>query len=477
MAETNPDPAARGRRARRADRGDNLYFDPKLGTFVWRKVHPETKKRLWRDTRQTRRDLARRVAVRFDDELREELAGVVRVEGWGLELAPLAEAWVAAAQVGDRVRAARRVLILRALADLRLRRASDLRDVAGIDERLRALGHGLNKARRGYQDPLRAFSRWLAGNHRHLPTDPLASWELLPTVAPGPDEGRRALMPAEAAGAFLALLALDRERSVPALPLIRALFATGARIGALLSRTVADFDPQERRIDLGPGVGRKRRGAGALDDATAALVVHAVGDRQAGALFLSPQGRAWDRWTVVDAWRGALGLWFTADFWPDDEDQDPELVRLVTRTLETGKPPVSKGGSRLRAETVAARAALARRVEALADRLREAWADRLRGCDVHAIRKTHRTWAEVSGVPAAVIDAQIGHADAGHEGALGPLRALAAGSTTGRRFYLDLRSPIFEPRRSAEAVCGLLDAALAELADAPRARLLAPVRT
>jgi hypothetical protein len=80
----------------------------------------------------------------------------------------------------------------------------------------------------------------------------------------------------------------------------------------------------------------------------------------------------------------------------------------------------------------------------------------MRGVDVHALRKTHRSWAQARGVPPVLIDKQLGHADPGE---FEVMRALA-GSETGRKHYLDLGSELFDAGKSAQAVRELLEEAV-----------------
>lgn len=96
--------------------------------------------------------------------------------------------------------------------------------------------------------------------------------------------------------------------------------------------------------------------------------------------------------------------------------------------------------------------------------MRAEWTQRLHGIDVHAFRKTHQTWAEAQGVPAVLIDKQLGHAVAGGS-QLDVFRAVRAmtASRVGRKHYLDMGSKLLDPTPSAEAVRGLLDEAVAAL--------------
>lgn len=125
-----------------------------------------------------------------------------------------------------------------------------------------------------------------------------------------------------------------------------------------------------------------------------------------------------------------------------------------------------EGGSRLTSTTRDRLATDRRRILELIERVRTDWQARMEGVDVHAFRKTHQTWAEAEGVPAVLIDKQLGHSMAGGSH-LEVFRAVRA-SRVGRKHYLDLGSQLLDPTPAAEAVRALLDDALAELQAAPR---------
>lgn len=474
---------------RRAPRGSGLYWDARRGLYYWRKTNPATGKRVPRCTHQKRLDLAMRVASRFDDELRQELAGVKSYASWRIELAPLVAKWLRA-QEGNalpRQLETKRKAVLRAMTALRVQVAADLTDLAALDDRLRSLegtrtegGREITRSmlRRAYQQPLRELSAWLAGNGRYLDRDPLLAWEPLPLRGPGQDEDqrRRAFLPPEVARAFLALDVIDQERGaqVRQRPLFMALLVTAPRATAMIERDACHVDAGAARIDFGPGVGNKRRGAGALDATTLEEVLAQLAGRRTGPLFLTRLGNRYDPERLFDVWREAFGLGVLEELWPAAEPWDLPCVLLVLRALLRGHVRVSKGGNpgRVKDETRAREALVARQVGGLVERLRPDWLERMAGVDVHAFRKTHRSWAELlGGVPPAVIDLQLGHAGVAAERSLSELRILA-GSATGRKHYLDRRSPLLEPRRSAEAIRATIDQALAALAAEGRCRLL-----
>lgn len=455
-----------------APRGSGLHWHVARGVWYWRRVDRQTGKRLDRNTGQHRLDLAMRVAARFEDELREKQAGVKNLDHWRLELEPLIPRWLESQDNLKKTLDQKDRELRRALEALKLRVAADLTDVAEIDARLRRLERveGVSRVslRRQYQEPLKAFARWLSGNGRHLPHNPLAAWESLPVPRSG--KGRRAALPDEVARAFLALDLLDRvhRRLHPQRTVFLALLIAGPRAGALTSRDVRDLDLEHGLIDFGEDVGNKRRGAGALDQGTVEELRTYVGGRKSGPLFLSAHGERYQEERLLDVWREAFSLGVVAALWPADAPADFELALVVSRSLLAGKLRVSKGGNprHVKADTLQARAELGERVERLCTRLRMDWSERMTGVVVHALRHTHQTWAEAAGVPPALIDRQLGHAGTESRRSLEVLRAVA-GSRTGRASYLDMASPLLDPRRSAEAVRQLLDEAEARLRAAP----------
>ncbi|MGE4141672.1 MAG: hypothetical protein AB7N76_13600 [Planctomycetota bacterium] len=133
------------------------------------------------------------------------------------------------------------------------------------------------------------------------------------------------------------------------------------------------------------------------------------------------------------------------------------MAMLVNCTLLRGSVPKLAGNPKLVTDdTRAERAELEERVMAIAGEIQRGWNRRMRGVDVHALRKTHRSWAQARGVPPVLIDKQLGHADPGE---FEVMRALA-GSETGRKHYLDLGSELFDAGRSAQAVRDLLEEAV-----------------
>lgn len=464
---------------RSAPRGSGLYWDDRCGTWWWRKSDPRTGKRKPRNTHQRRVDLAMRVAARFEDERREELAGIKTHEEWRLELSPLVRKWIGSQRGNalDRTLDDKQASVERAMAALRITVAADLVDLATLDDRLRSLerpGTSRTTLRRTYQRPLKEFSAWLAGNGRFLDRDPLLNWVLLPLPRRERAQPRRCFLPQEVARAHLALDVIDRVRKAVAAqrPLFVAMLVTAPRATAMAERNVEHFDRATQRIEFGEGVGNKRRGDGSLDAATAGELAAFLAGRKSGPLFPSRGGARHDANRLLDVWREAFGLGLVDELWPHGEPWEERVALLVLRALLRGRVAVSVGGNpkRVRQETRRAEELLARRVGAIAARLRADWTERMEGVDDHAHRKTHRTWAELlGGVPAPVIDRQLGHA--GDDNSMSDLRALA-GSVTGRRHYLDRATPLLDPRRSAKAVRDVLDQAHEDLAADGRCRLL-----
>lgn len=481
------------KRRHKAPRGSGLTFQPergptdkrgrRLGEWIWRRVHPETGKRISRRTRQHKLLQALQVAQEFDDELRQELAGVKTYEDWRVPLEPLVAEWLEGQDVQPATLKARGRQVRRALEVLKLQVAADLTDLPALSRRLRALeGQALPPSRkpvtratlrRCWQNPLRMFSAWLAEDGRYLPRDPLATWSLV-KVPPRTESARRAAPAQTFARALRALDLLDKRRKRTAQrPLWTTLLVTGSRVSALLSRDVRHLVTGDRlcgdelktrtRIDFGKGRGNKRVGAGELDPTTVAELRAYLGARRTGPLFLSPEGLRWTRERALDAWQEAYGLALVDELWPEDLPPSLEAAIQVELALRRGKVQVSRGGNprRLKPETVIARLELHKLVAEVAERIRDEWRARL--IDNHSIRKTHRSWALALGVPAPVIDKQTGHGGSDGDRQRDELARLLQGSRVGRTHYTDLELDLFDARRSAIAARGLLDELTASL--------------
>lgn len=466
--------------------GTHLFLKGRV--YVWRREDPLTGKPIKRSTRSRSLELALRVATEFEEEWERRKAGLPNLDGWKKDLAALAEEWLAhqerEARASRPVIEAKRFRIGRALRELGLRTPADLADVARLHDRVMALeGKRCGRViasrtnlRAAWQEPLKQLSAWLAENGRYLDRDPLASWK--PIARGVRASKRRALMPDEMARSLQAADWLDaiHGRKHPSRIVWTLLLVTGAREGSIVSRDLEHFVRAENRIELGGDVGNKRRGAGFLDPRTAEELAAYLGARKDGPLLLSPAGPQLKAGKLldgrlraerlVDCWREAVGLGIVRELWPEDEPWSVETGHLVNQFLTRGRASVDKGGNprRVRTETKRARLARERYVELLAGQLRAAWEERMRGVDVHALRKTHRTWALASGVPEVLIDRQLGHAARPNREGMDLLRVVS-GSRVGRERYTDMRSALFDAARSAAAVRQLLDEAVGRLSE------------
>src|SRR5579872_6199515 len=438
--------------------GTNLWRDPRTGIYVWRRTDEARGRRFRRSTGSTSLEIALKQAREFEDEYQRQAAGLVTYDCWRKELKPLVEEWITvqAPDVLAESLKQKKARILRAIDELGLKTAADLDHVARLHDQLLALerrGTPRITLRRCYQDPLRQFAAWLAENNRHLDRNPLVNWKPLRLkIDRSENKVRRAFLPDEVARAFLATERLDaiHHRKNSQKPIFLALLITTPRVEALMTRDLEHFDRERARINYGKPVGKKRKGVGALDPATFADLKAAIGERKEGPLLLSPDGARSNQFRVLDMWREAFGLGLVDELWPSEEPRSLEVAHFVNLALRTHRVSVSKGGSpkRLRERTVVRRSELETRVLRIVAKIEKEWNRRMGGVDVHAFRMTHRTWAEAQGVPAVLIDLQLGHQDAGAEGAI-KLMSLVAGSATGRRHYLDVKNALFDPSRSA----------------------------
>jgi integrase len=478
MDANTPDSTKPKRRASLA--GTNLFVDVRTGIYVWRRMDERTGKRFKRSTATPSLQIALKKARDFEDEYQKGAAGLVVYDCWRKELRPLVDEWITAqtGDVGSRTLDTKKFRLLRALESLGLRTTADLDNVVRLQDRLLGLeraGTARVTLRRSFQDPLRQFAAWLAENNRHLDRNPLLNWKPLRLRTPKSEKQRRAFLPDEVARAFLALESLDQihDRKHSQRPLFLLLLITAPRVGALLSRDLSNLDRERARIHFGAPVGKKRKGAGALDPRTLADLTAAIGDRETGSLLLSPDGARPAQERVLDAWREAFGLGLVDALWPKDQPRNLDVAHLTNLALLSGRIRVDKGGRPKREKILAKRSDLETRVAALVNEIGAEWRRRMEGVDVHSFRMTHRTWAEVQGVPAVLIDLQLGHEDLGAEGTI-KLMSLVAGSTTGRRHYLDVNNRLFDPSRSAAAVRALLDEALPRVHEAGTCLGLSP---
>jgi len=374
------------RRARRRPaslKGLNLYQDPRTNYYYWRRTHPLTGKRCSRATGTDALDFAVKKAAKWDEEFDKLKAGIKVFDCWTKALRPLVAEWVAYQAAQDRPPQARWLkqkerALVRALDELGLTTAADLTHLGRLEAKLRATGNPTATLRRRYQDPLKQFSRWLAGNQRHLDRDPLASWE---TISYEAKDRHRCLDPDEVARAFLALDWLDeiRGRAHPLRPVFTVLLVTMPRVAALTSRNVGHFLSEANRIDYGAAQGKKGRGRGCLDPHTSKLVSAYLSDRKAGPLFLSPRGARLDPRNLLRWWKEAFGLGVLLKHWPAEEVWDVETAHLLNRALLTGKGPLPRCGNPkvVKDRTRAAWDEREGRLLALAERLRGTGRSRL----------------------------------------------------------------------------------------------------
>ena len=479
MAEAK-DTAAPKRRRKRRGRGrtetsldgTNLFRDTRTGKLWWRKVNPLTGEREKESTDTDVLEFALKKAQQFEDELAKKVAGIKTYDSWTKPLAPLADEWFVDLRRQDKPPQERWLkqkerILARALKELGLKTAADLTDVGKIDRTLKTLGKPAASLRRRYQEPLCQFSAWLAENGRHLERDPLSVWK---PIAYEREAIHRAFAPEGVARALVAAEWLDviHHRQHPLRIAFELLLVTAPRVEVLCERDVAHYLRDERRVDYGTGVGKKLRGQGKLDEATAAAVEAYLGARTEGPLVLSPRGGRLDKRNLLRWWKEAYSLGVVWELWPEGEAWDVDVAHLVNQALlsKSGQARVPKHGNPdlVSVETRRARRAMADRVQALADAMRPTWAGRVQAVTVHSFRHTHQTWARAAGVDQVLVNLQVGWKASAQSSEFETARVAA--STTGLKRYLDARSSLLDSRRSAEAVRALLDGAMAELSGA-----------
>jgi len=459
----------------------NLWRDPRTGVYVWRRTNELTGRRFRKSTGTKILRIALAKVQQFEEEHERQLAGLSKFEGYRRPLDAFLGPFFESLSCGDRRMAQLRMELPRAFRLLGLDVLADIEDFTKIEAKLVRLngknGYSRTALARSFQAPLKQFSRYLAGR-REMLSDHLAAWPILKRDAPR--KKRRALLPDEMARALAASDCLDAmwPRAYPMRPVWTALLVAAPRVSALAALDVKDLDREKGRLVL-KGNDIKRAGAANLDEKTLAEIIEYVGDRTEGPLFMSPEGERIDTRNSIRRWRMCVSLAMVDMEWPEDEPRDLRTEYLVHHALMTGKVNAAMGGpltgpnapGRKKRES---RAALAARVRLLADTIRPAWDERMRGIDQHCLRMTHRTWALAGGVPEILIDRQLGHASPAGDAALN-----AAWSAVGRKHYTDMGFLTVDARRSAEAVRGVLDRAAvdpAELASrgltalAPRSR-------
>jgi integrase len=457
----------KARKCRTSLAGTGLFLHGS-GIYYYRVTDPRTGKRQAISTGQTQVTLAIEEAKRLREDAENAKQGRPTRGAWELELVPLAETWAALGKKKHHERETqnRRMRIFRAFDRLGLRVTGDLLNVAQIDDRLRQLEgeETAQNLRRGYQKPLQQFSKWLAGNSRHLDRDPLASWE--PIAFEMNPEARRALEPTEVARSLLALDWLGEQNGhvVPQRILFTALLVTGGRVGSVVDRTVGALDHEASRLDLGPPVGKKKRGVAALDEKTFAEV-RALTDGRADdeILFLGPRKTKLDPSRTIDMWLQAVSLGVVVDLWPKKMPGDLNLALLVSRSLRSKQVRVDDCGNprrmtpRRRDDIEKRR----RQIVQMMNMLQADWAARMGRVDVHSLRKSHRTWAELLGVPVPFIDKQLGHSSFSCD--TSGIEKAVLGSRTGARHYFDMTSDMVRAGESAKAVRKRLDEAVVEI--------------
>jgi len=442
-------------------------LDTRTDVLWWRRTDPTTGKRLKKSTDTKILEFALKKAQEFDDELERKAAGIKTYDAWTMPLRPLVEEWFEDQRRQDRppqerwLRQKQRI-VERALKELGLTTAADLTDVGRIDTRLKGLRKPDATLRRRYQDPLKQFSGWLAENGRYLDRDPLGVWK---TISYESEAIHRAFGPEEVARALVASEWLDtiHHRKASLRVVFEVLLVAAPRLEALASRDVEHYLRDRRQIDFGEGHGKKLRGQGKLDDATAANLEAALGSRTEGPLLLSPRGGRLHKRNMLRWWREAFSLGLVWELWPAGKGWDVDVAHLVNQALlsKTGEARVPQHGNPdlLSVHTRRARRRLRERVQLLADDLRPAWEERMQRVTIHSFRHTHQTWARAANVDQVLINLQVGWKASARSDDFETMRLMA--STTGLSRYLDARSKLLDARRSAEAVRELLDEALA----------------
>ena len=147
------------------------------GYWYWRRTNPKTGLRDVRSTGMDKKNLAMRVAAKFDDEWEREAAGLQSYDWARRSLLELADEWLAEVKptVEEKTGEQKDQLIHRALKDLNLHVVAELDDLAGLDRRLKRLmkrfltrrlpPETLQRKKRGTHVPL---SKWLNGGMTRL---------------------------------------------------------------------------------------------------------------------------------------------------------------------------------------------------------------------------------------------------------------------------------------------------------------------
>jgi len=468
-----------GRKRTPSLKGTGLTIDPRTGIYLWKKKRPHTSKKITRSTGTRLIDVALARRQEFEEEFQRELAGLSKYRGYARPIRSFLHSFLDAIHGAQGRKEALQFQLERAFRLLRLETLADMEDFISIEKKLLRLEVGDGDTPdnestfrrttlvRGFQAPLKQFSRWLA-SRREVLADHLGPWCLLKTDRNAqPGKSRRALAPEEMVRALAAVDCLDGifRRANPLRQFYEAMLIAAPRVSALAALDVTDIDHDMRQLAF-EGRGNKRAGAGMLDSTTYADVVAYAGRREDGPLFLSANGERIDPVNSLKDWQEAVLLAAVDLEWPEDESRDLMMEFYVGKAIKTKGIRVDRGGPRTGRNAPGPaklmerrrRAEIARRIST---RIRSAVVERTHGVDQHCLRMTHRTWALMSSVPEILIDRQLGHTSPGGEAAL-----KAAWSLVGRSHYTDMNMLAGDARRSAEAVRKVLDRAEAELQEA-----------
>ncbi len=459
------------RRGRKPNlKGTGLF--PRGGVYHFRGTDPNTGKEFKRSTGCRQLEPAQEMARKIREEMERRRAGLPIYTDRQNPIEPHLQQFLKARDASGGAapwNRQLRVMLERAVEKLGLRTFIDLENVAGLKRRVddlmaREPGITATTMRRSYQGPLRQFSKWMF-EEQITNVDLLASWRL---VTPAKPTRRRRAMKAEevirALYAADALHASTRSKSRFSMrPIWTALLVSAPRITKFVQLDVPDLDVEAGRLRFSGGNERKRVGAGYLDGRTIEELVVYVGGRSSGPLFLSPQGARLDRNNALDLWRAAFSLGIVDQVWPAHEPRDFRTAYLVSLSLlQGGTCAVLGGGAPPGPEKRAERELARERIESIVDRIGETWTAAMEGVDLHAFRKTARTWAIAAEMPEYLCDLHLGHAGSKAQEAVS-----AFWSKTGQRSYTDHDFLVGDTRRIAESIRRRLD-------DAERAYLALP---
>lgn len=354
---------------------------------------------------------------------------------------------------------AQRVTRLKTILDrneLELVTAGDLVDVGRLQEKCQQITPklGAGYMRDSVQKVLKQLTKWAASSSvRALPSDPLASWKLLP--APDQEKVRRSFLPDEvqailaAADEYDALsMPLGRRwanRNEPAAPrhkypsrvpfevFLMTMNRPGAQIAANCSQLGAD------RIKLPKGKGKKRNGAATLPNRYMAEVLrpYCAGRSPDEPLLVSHDGQRIDRNNLSRYFERCEYLAFTRMEWPHDDviAASIEPAEIAYR-LYHGRQKGYDGPKPKDEKLIKARITHTQQVEDLAEWIRPKVEARLAGRDMYTLRKTARSWVEDLNVNANCVRIQMGR----------------AASNIDEAHYIDR----MDPHKASDAIYGVL---------------------